>query len=290
MSYDLYFKPRTGALDKEGMAAYFSSRPNYKVDPPQVWYRNEDTGVYFLFEEQDEKETEGTEYYPVVLNINFFRPSYFVQEAEPEVTAFVREFDLIVSDPQFHGMGEGEYNPELLKSGWNHGNEFGYSALLRDPKSQMNIWSLPSATLLKAWSWNLLRQRLQDNLGETKFVPRVMFAVLDGDVKTVAVWPDGIPIAVPDVDYLIVPREELAPRRLFRRVEDKTIVALRDALPVLQKHGAVETHGTLVLDYARPTGEIARYVTSLPVDKREARGLAADQVLDRELVVKYLIR
>jgi hypothetical protein len=114
--------------------------------------------------------------------------------------------------------------------------------------------------------------------------------LLDGDVKTAAVWPDGIPIAVPDVDYLIVSRKELAPRRLFRRVEDKTIVALRDALPILQKHGAVDTHGTLILDYDRPTDEIASYVTSLPVEKREVRGLAADQVLDRELVAKYLIQ
>lgn len=289
MSYDLCFKPRAGVVDQRKIAAYFSSRPNYKVDPLQAWYQNEDTGVYFVFEMQSEKQTEGTDNYPVALNINYFRPSYFIQEAEPEVTAFVRKFDMVVLDPQMHGMGEGEYNPELLKSGWNYGNDFGHSALLRDPKNQKTVTSLPSAVLFNVWSWNLRRQRLQSNLGESKFVPRVIFIQLDGAVKTAAIWPDGIPIAVPDVDYLIVPRKELAPRRLFGRVEDRTVVALKDALPILQKHGTADADGTLVLNYDAPTDEIARYVASLPVDEREVKGLAADQVLDRELVERYVV-
>ena len=288
MTYDLYFKPRTGVVDRRRIIAYFSSRPNYEVNPSQVWYQNADTGVYFVFEMQDKKE-EGIENYPVSMSINYFRPSYFVREAEPEVTAFVREFDMIVSDPQMHGMGEGEYDAERLKSGWNHGNDFGCSAILRDPKNQMNVSSLPSEILLKAWSWNLARERLQNDLGESKFVPRVMFVLLDDDVRTAAVWPDGIPIAVPDVDILIVPRKQLAPRPLFRRVEDRTLVALKEALPILQKHGSTNAQGTLVLNYNTPTDEIAGYVTSLPTDKREVKGLAPDQVLDRELVAKYAI-
>lgn len=190
MSYDLYFKPRTGVVDRRKILAYFSSRSNYEVASSQAWYRNEDTGVYFVFEMQNEREMQGAADYPVALNINYFRPSYFVQEAEPEVTAFVRKFDMVVSDPQMHGMGEGEYDPELLKSGWNHGNDFGYSAILRAPKNETNIVLLPSAPLLSAWSWNVERQKLQDKLGDSKFVPRILFILLDGDVKTAAVWPD----------------------------------------------------------------------------------------------------
>lgn len=288
MSYDLYFKPRVGVVNQSKILAYFSSRSNYEVASSQAWYRNEDTGVYFVFEMQNEGEMEGAVDYSVALNINYFRPSYFVQEAEPEITAFVCKFDMVVLDPQMHGMGEGEYDPELLKSGWNYGNALGYSAILRDPKNETNIILLPSATLLSAWSWNLERQRLQNNLGESKFVPRVMFILLDGDVKTAAVWPDGIPIAVPDVEYLIVVRKELAPRRLFRRVEDRTIVALEEALPILQRHGTADLNGTLILDYNTPTDEIAGYVTSLPTDTRIIKALPADQVLDRELAVKYL--
>jgi hypothetical protein len=297
LSYDLYFTSRTGVVDRAKILAYFSSRPHYKIDPPQVLYGNEDTGVYFHFEMRDENKREEPEHYPIAMNMNYFRPSYFVLEAEPEVTAFVRKFDLIVFDPQMHGMGTGEYDPELLKSGWHHGNEFAYSVMLRDPKKSKNsssmlppkraadVWSLPSASLLKAWSWNLSQQAAQGRLGETKFVPRVMFVLLEGNVVTAAIWPDGIPIAVPDVDYLIVPRKKLAPRR----TEDRAIVTLKDALPVLQKYGTPDMRGTLILNYDTPTGEIATYVTSLPMDKRELKGLSPDQVLDRELVAKYAI-
>jgi hypothetical protein len=290
LSYDLYFKPRNGVVDRAKILAYFSSRPHYKIQPPQVGYGNEDTGVYFYFEMRDENKREDPEHYPIAMGMNYFRPSYFVLEAEPEVTAFVREFDLIVHDPQMHGMGTGEYDPELLKSGWHHGNEFSYSTILRHPKGPASVSSLPSASLLNAWSWNLKRQAFQDELGLTKFVPGVDFVLLEGAIGTAAIWPDGIPIAVPDVDYLIVPRKELAPRRLIRRVEDRTIVALKDALPVLQKYGTPDTRGTLILDYDAPPGEIATYVTSLPMDKREVKRLSADQVLDRELVTKYSIR
>lgn len=287
MSYDLYLKPRTGAVDQRKIFAYFSLRQNCEVNPPQVWYKNEDTGVYFVFEMRNEKEAEETENYPIAININYIRPSYFIMEAEPQITAFIREFDMVVSDPQMHGMGEAEYDAELLKSGWNHGNDFACSAVLRDPKNRSKTLSLPSATLLKAWSWNLTRQRLQNDLGEAKFVPRVMFILLDGAVRTVAVWPDGIPIAVPDVDYLVVPRKQLARRQLFWRVEDTAVVALKDALPMLQKHGRSDAHGTLILDYSTPKGEIAKYVTSLPANKHALEGLPADQVIDRELLVKY---
>lgn len=84
-------------------------------------------------------------------------------------------------------------------------------------------------------------------------------------------------------------RKELAPRRLFRRVEDRAIVALQEALPILRRHGTTDVNGTLVLDYDRPTDEIARYVTSLPADTRIVEALPADRVLDRELAAKYLV-
>lgn len=289
MSYDLYLKPRNGVVDQQKIVKYFSSRANYKVDPPQAWYMNEDTGVYFVFELQNDQEDDGTESYPLALNINYFRPSNFIEEAEPEITAFVQAFDMVVLDPQNNGMGEGEYSPALLKTGWNEGNDFGYSAILREPENRQNLASLPKALLFKAWSWNVDRQRLQNELGESKFVPRIMFIRLDGEVKTAAVWPDGIPIAVPEVDFLIVPRKDLAPRKLFRRAEDRTIVALNDALPILQKHAMKSALGVLILDYNTPTAEISKYVMSLPADKREIQGLVADQVLDRELVEKYVV-
>ena len=287
MSYDLFFKPRSGTFSEEGFHAYFRDRPNYQCEGPQAWYGNEETGVYFVFELQnqapagDEDEESGE--FPVALNINYFRPSFFVLEAEPEVTAFVRHFDLLVSDLQTNGMGEGEYDAGKLVAGWNHGNEFGYTAILRDESNRKGIHHLPTARLHDAWRWNYGRARLQEEVGENTFVPRIMFLDLGGSTVTAAVWPDGIPIVAPPVDFLCVPRKELAPSRFFRKQEDTTFVAWEKAEPVLLEHGTRNADGTITLDYGTPPPTIVKFVQSLPKEPRSVAGLPADQVLDREL-------
>src|SRR5271157_2989471 len=114
VSYDLFLKPRTGNVTPEAFSDYFRLRRNYKVNLPQAWYENEDTGVYFVFELSSEINQNGGRSYPITLSINYLRPSFFGLEAEPEVSAFVRAFDATVSDPQTNGMGEGEYHSDLF--------------------------------------------------------------------------------------------------------------------------------------------------------------------------------
>jgi hypothetical protein len=195
---------------------------------------------------------------------------------------------MTVCDPQTNGMGEGEYSSELFLRGWHEGNEFGYAAILRDPARRQDLFSLPGEVLMKAWSWNHSREVLQGELGESKFVPRIMFLLVAGRPATAAVWPDGIPIAVPDVDYFIVPRKELAPRRFLRRVEDQTLVSKDDALPIFTKFRSGRSDGNLVLNYVIVPREMKTFVESLPSDEREIKGVPVDSVLNRELVEKYV--
>jgi hypothetical protein len=288
VSYDLFFKPRSGEVQAESFADYFNQRPYYKLTPPQAWYENEDTGVYFVFEHQSEAEDDENPFFPLALNINYYRPSFFGLEAEPEVSAFVKAFDLTVSDPQNDGMGEGEYDRDLFLRGWGRGNEFAYSAILREPANRKDVVCLPTAKLLKTWAWNRDRDQLQKQLGESTFVPRALFVLLSGKPATAAVWPDGIPIAVPEVDYFLVPRKELAPRRFLKRVEDRTLLSWADAKPVFEKHRSTGPRGTLVLNYYTPPADIERFVQSLPIDDREIQGLAADKVLNQEVVERSI--
>jgi hypothetical protein len=52
MSYDLYIEAGNGkSLDKKLFAAWFRRRANYQVGKGQALYQNEDTGVYFIFDE-----------------------------------------------------------------------------------------------------------------------------------------------------------------------------------------------------------------------------------------------
>jgi hypothetical protein len=288
MSYDLYFKPRNGAIDEGALARYFSAQKNFKIDLPQVLYENRDTGVYFVIELQTQADEPGEEYFPLALNINYFRPDFFILEAEPEITRFVAEFDLTVSDPQLAGMGEGEYSAERLLSGWRHGNEFGHSSILADPANHAQVHSLPSSVTRDAWRWNFGRDALQEAVGESKYVPPVTFLLLDGKVVTVTIWPDGIPVVMPQVDYLFIGRKELAPRRFFRKEQDHVLLAWDDALPVLKRHSSSQFGAAISLDYDQTPKDVVAFVQSLPKYARELSGISPDRVLDRELVEKHM--
>jgi hypothetical protein len=287
MSYDLFLQCRDGTYDRAQFLEYFRACEWYKVQGSQVWYENEDTGVYFSFELSEPLEKGEPPQFPISLNVNFFRPSYFIAEVETEVTALVRRFDMIVFDPQSDGMGEGEYQKELLIAGWSLGNEWAFSTFLKDPEHRTNLLSMPSAKLRKIWTWNQERGGLQARYGDSKFVPRISFIRLDQDVSSAVIWPDGIPSIIPPVDRLIVIRQELAPQRIFRRAEDRTLLAWQDVQPMFERHGSRQPDDSVLLDYDRPPDGVASFIRSLPGDSREILMVGTDQVLDRELIDKH---
>jgi hypothetical protein len=287
MSYDLFLQCRDGTYDGIQFLEFFHAREWYKVRGNQAWYENEDTGVYFSYELSEPSEKGDPPQLPISLNVNFFRPSYFIAEVEAEVTALVHRFDMVVFDPQINGMGEGEYQKELLIAGWNLGNEFAFSRFLKDPEDRAKLLSMPSAKLRQIWMWNRERRARQAQCGDSKFVPRICFIRLDEDISSAVVWPDGIPSVIPPVDRLLVIRQELAPRRLFRRVEDRALLAWQDALPMFERYGSRQPDDAISLDYDRPPGEVAGFIRSLPGGNQEVATVSADQVLDRELVDKY---
>lgn len=227
MSYDLFFKPRSGQIDEQAFARYFSGRACYQLQGKQACYVNENTGVYFVFELHQESQPglDAGVRYPVALLINYFRPFIFILEAEPEVTVFVRHFDLLVSDPQMEGMGDGEYDRAGLVSGWTFGNEFACASVLKEENNRRGIFHLPGEQLLQIWRWNFNRPMLQKQTGDAQFVPQIMLMDMNGEAATVAIWPDGLPVVMPPVAYLCIVRAQLAPRKFFRRQKMRSLSA-----------------------------------------------------------------
>lgn len=286
MSYELYFKPGSVPVTSEAFCDYFRDRPGYTLQEGQVWYENEDTGVYFSFEYHAE-DADGSDvdepHHPFWFSINFFRPSYFILEAEPEVTALVDRFAFEVSDGHPDGMDEGPYARDLLVRGWQRGNRFGVAGVMRQADLPPVV-SLPGSRLHALWQWNLGRAALQRSIGEGQFVPTIMLFDLDGAVVTAAAWPDGIPSILPMVDYLIVDRNELAPRSFLRKKPDMVFVRWEDAAPHLGKHDTRRRDGAIDLNYAECPPDLAKFVRGLARSGSTAKRLAPDQVLDRELV------
>lgn len=288
MSYDLIFRLRSAdsRFSRDDFVRYFTGRPHYEVKELQAWYSNEDSGVYFVFEYDDsESEDEiGTSLLPVTFNLNYFRPHPFGLEAEPEVAAFVREFDLTVSDPQISGMGDGEYSREGFLRGWNTGNAAAYWVIAsREPAER--FLTLPSSRIEALWRWNFGRQVRQKEVGDAAFVPRIFFLDASGEVQTGVIWPDGIPVLLPVVDVVVVLRQRLAPRRWFRSKDDIVVFSWCELEPIVRRFpkasGDLECYE---LFYEAAPVDIERVIREKQPPTEMPKGVAFDQVLDRELI------
>lgn len=288
MSYDLFFT--SPPISRAEFEAWFKGRAHYKMNDGQAWYANDDTGVYFCFEHTDVTSWDDEDNpVGVAFNLNFFRPSYFVLEAEHEVTQFVQHFGCSIHDPQMDGMGDGPYTPQGLISGWHHGNEFGYQAYLGKGRAPEVVLSRPGAELEAIWKWNFMRTRRTDASAKDIFVPVIRLAVVGEGLFTTCVWPDGISTLIPEVDCLLVPRSQLAPKKfLGGKKDDMCIVPWADALPIIQTY---QVEGYEFATYELPSPDtpegIKVFVRSLSPSKAAIQLPGFDEVLDRELVERY---
>lgn len=283
MSYDLFFTfPQP--TQRSAVEEYFRRRPHYQLNGSAV-YQSQDTGVYFLFQFQ-ESDDDPNQLVGASLNLNYFRPHIFGLEAEPEVRAFVEHFQPDVEDPQTHGMDRGPYTREGFLAGWNAGNEFGYKAITSQHKGP--FLACPEAKIEAAWRWNRAKSALQEEFGEVLFVPTIMLATIDGHLRSAVVWGDGIPTLMPQTDAVIVVRDELAPKPLFRpRTKDTCVVApdkLANLLgPFVEKGYALPVR---VPEYERPTGDIGKFFRGLRAFTGQLKIVSVGDVLSEELLGK----
>jgi hypothetical protein len=289
MSYDLYFRSRLPgrSISATEFAGYFRGRRMYEVRESQAWYSNEDSGVYFCFEylrrgaDSDPEKGAEPSLIPVLFNLNFMRPSPFALEAE--LSAFVKTFDLIVSDPQDSGMGDGSYSSDGFLRGWNAGNEFACRAITaQDPAHK--VLTLPSAQLAFCWKWNYRREARQKQIGDAAFIPKIFFFEADGRAVTGVVWGDGVPIIIPVVDFVIVPRERLAPRGWFRSKDDIVEFTWTELEPIIRpfRRGRGEQM-VYELSYEATPPEIEQAIRAKRPPKKTLMGVGFDQILDQEI-------
>lgn len=294
MSYDLFFARRAGGeLSLEAFESFFRGRPHWKVEGAQAWYGNDDTGVYFSLEwggsevepDADAANPEAGFDQVASFNLNYFRPHYFGLEAAPELAAFVAGLDLLVDDPQMSGMGRGEFSIAGFLAGWNVGNQFGYDAIVSQHGDTATLHAKPTLELESCWRWNQARASLQAEVGESAFVPRIVFMTLGGAVRSGAVWGDAIPAILPAVDVLLIPRKEHAPRRFLMRAQDLACVPWVAAIPTLSGFPARDEpakHYRLL--YENAPAAVSSFVRGLSPTVEKPEILSNDKVLNAELL------
>ncbi|PWT94532.1 MAG: hypothetical protein C5B53_12930 [Candidatus Melainabacteria bacterium] len=127
MTYELYFRTRQvdRKISVDQFADYWRSRPGGEVcedEPCEAGYSSEATGGGFGITYYDESkltwlpgttETEKEEARKFAsLEMNYFFGQEQYEKIAEEVAAFVKHFDLIVSDPQTEWGVYSEYDPQ----------------------------------------------------------------------------------------------------------------------------------------------------------------------------------
>ena len=207
--------------------------PHNNSEHPRQWsYENPATGVYFLIdwnEPDDDPENievfdsfQNYQYLNFSFSINFFRPRFFGFEIFPIIEKFINDLDLYVLDPQDETDPD---NPRKFPQGyfqeqWIRHND----KVTLDQFDELNFLFLPVEKSNYLWWFQTHREELQESLTEDIFVPGyfVLKNKENEQLYTACVWPEHIPIILPQVDYLIVQKKY---KRLFKTVEESGLVS-----------------------------------------------------------------
>lgn len=224
MSYDLFFCKRQGTKFKpQEVLSWCSRLPGFQMPSAsevfQIWYQNEETGVYFSLDCAYSKAHHGEENFipsdfvdcGLSFNLNYARPSFFAVEALPLVVQMAQDLDLLVVDPQDHeirgkGLPKKAKEDELIMT-WERANLFAIRALA--DKGTKSLY-LPKEKSLAWWNYMKARGEIQEQLGKGIFVPSISIVKekLAGRLKFAITWLVGLPTLLPPCDLIILGEDQ----------------------------------------------------------------------------------
>jgi len=218
MSFDLYFcSPKSGRIDFDAVAAWAKERGPFVRNPNQLWYSNEDTGVYFSLDfesnepatPEDARVPEGAFDSGLSFNLNFNRPSFFGYEARPHVEQLARRFDLRVFNPQSNAPDFAtEAEAKNLTESWLDHNRRAILTLTEQEPSFPSPPYMPLEHSLYLWRFGIAKAKLKLICGEDLYVPRLA-PVHQKDSKVVSrafTCTQGVPTIVPESEWVFIVR------------------------------------------------------------------------------------
>jgi len=224
MSFHLFFCwDRQERIDFAALRSWSEALACFERNDNQLWYRNEDSGVYFSldFEAKQPAEGEGPEipegYFDTGLsfNLNFNRPSYFGYEAMPVVENLSKRFGLCAFDPQARNLENHlwrDVNSRDLLEGWLENNRNAILAMIE----YAGLETPPQMSLEKStykWNYSIKKKELQRKCGDQIFVPTLSPIRRRGSnqAQLAFAYTHNVPCLVPDSDWVLVVRNRKAP-------------------------------------------------------------------------------
>jgi hypothetical protein len=274
-SLDLFFKP---AVDLKRINRYFQDRRYFSLAGNDAVYENPDTKVGFSFTFRLRRNLLLRQVaVSAEFEVKYGRPSWFADEAAIELSAFTAAFGPRIEDSQMRGMAKGPYSGDRFLRAWDFGNSFTVRQIFVD-KPDFRMATLPSDRLRAIWAWNYRRAAEHEISGRRRFTPLIQFIGIEGCLHTMALWPRGMPVLLPKVDYVLVSREDGNDERFG-------LAPWSEVLEVVGQNPRFDvTKDPISLEYFDTPPAITKWMENIPsIDLRALERLPARQVFDAEL-------
>ena len=279
MSYDLFLKFNSDSDIKA--AGKLFDRDWYKVGNGQSIYENEDTGVYFVIDIEDKSEDEDPCDWSI--NVNFNRPSLFIEEVVAELDALSKHAQFKVMDPQGEFEDLMQYSSDVLKENYNKSNKWAFSAMRSTATGAKDENYLDDSILEHTWRWNYNRKMLGQKYEGNIFVPVYNYCMRNNLVKTFVVWPDCLPVALPKTDMVIVVRDKYAPRGFLgiKQKSDMCLVEYGDVESILKRHSSIGDFDSLLYSLNGPPADVVKFIKGLAPIEEKINRIAFDSVYNK---------
>lgn len=260
MSYDVEVSFEDHSPGADELREYVRRHRWFELGDGRAEYADIDTGVVFEFAWADADPVEA-----VTFELQLGRPTVYGREVAEELEAFADAFDA-------------RLDVEQIRSEWDAAN--------RDAFEEGDIeHTVADEQLEAAWRWNRVRRELMEELGGSTFVPRILFFRADGAIRRGVVWPDAIPLALPEVDFVLVSvPEHAAPSQDASRAHRVPYEEFVEAAePVVDEHDDPVAHLQLLWSEA-PTDVVETITSEANVaEADDLTGLAIDRIFEASL-------
>src|SRR5580698_7121012 len=117
MSFDLALVPRPGKSlpERDSLSTWINQHKHLAFhinDKGHISYENPVTGAYFTLLRGENS---------LDFNLNYSRPTFFALESFEVLDSFVRDFSLLVNNPQT-GIDDQAFDSKSLVENWREGN------------------------------------------------------------------------------------------------------------------------------------------------------------------------
>lgn len=272
----------TDEVDKILSALAHFKRADSSGDRAEWQYLNADTGVHFaVWFDPDRKSPPHLEWNdsPLAITVGLGKPSYFGYESFLIVEQVLKNLNLAALDPQKNAVYKqpAKLTADQMRTSWEKSNEEESQALIEAKKS---VAFAPREKMDAFWRFMHSRPALQETLGPEVLVPTInLHRGKDGAVKTSCIWPDAAKVAMPEVDYVLVQREE---RKLMSKKRVSGAVPYSKIETLLKPRSTAKAEPVKHLLFDRdPDKELLESLSELTLEPAESLPkLTPDDIVD----------